>query len=190
MKLAWMSTGLLSFFLFFFAAPIFAQDDGTVIITPSPTPYLYVTYEMPYPGILPDNPFYPLKTLRDKVVGFLITDPGKKATFDLLQADKRFQAGVMLYEKDKKKKELAFSTISKAHNYLDLAIDKAREAKATKIVTDVDSRIHQSLNKQTEILRNLKAVFPQDSQQINNSLKRVEALQQQANEIIPQGRDK
>ena len=100
MKSVWMSTGLLAFFLFFFAAPVRAQD-GTVIITPSPTPYQHVTYEMPYPGILPDNPFYPLKTLRDRVVGFLITDPGKNATFDLLQADKRFQAGVMLYEKDK-----------------------------------------------------------------------------------------
>lgn len=184
-----MSILLLALSFLFSVASAFAQD-GTVIISPSPTPYQYVTYEMPYPGILPDSQFYPLKTLRDRVIGFLITDPGKKAAFDLLQADKRFQAGVMLYEKDKKKKDLAFSTISKAHNYLDLAIDKASEAKKTKIVTDIDSRIHLSLKKQAEVLRNLRAIYPEDTSLINNALQRVDELQKQANEIIAQDKDK
>src|SRR3989344_6985739 len=51
-------------------------------------------YTLPYPGILPDNLLYPIKVFRDRIVSFLISDPLKKAEFNLLQADKRLQAGV------------------------------------------------------------------------------------------------
>ena len=34
-------------------------------------------YNLPYPGLLPDNRFYLLKMIRDRVVGMLIADPIK-----------------------------------------------------------------------------------------------------------------
>jgi hypothetical protein len=87
-------------------------------------------YTLPYPGILPDNPFYMLKTARDNFIGLLISDAKKKAEFNLLQADKRLQAGVYLIDKNKKY-DLAEQTISKGENYFEQAISKLEEAKKT-----------------------------------------------------------
>lgn len=86
-----------------------------------------VDYTLPYPGLLPDNPLYSLKTARDNIIGFLISDTAKKAEFDLLQADKRLQGGYYLFNKDKSKAELIETTISKDENYFEEAISKAIE---------------------------------------------------------------
>ena len=72
-----------------------------------------IEYTLPYPGILPDSPLYFLKTARDKIVSFLISDPLKKAEFNLLAADKRLNSGIFLFNKGKEKYKLALSTISK-----------------------------------------------------------------------------
>ena len=79
--------------LLFLSVPVvvFAQDSGTQAAGLVPSP---INYPLAYPGILPDNPLYPLKMLRDRIVFFLINDPFKKAEFNLLQADKRLGAGL------------------------------------------------------------------------------------------------
>lgn len=86
-----------------------------------------VNYELPYQGILPDNPFYILKVIRDGIVKFLINDSLKKAQFSLLSADKRMFAGELLI--DKGEDGLAVDTIAKSNNYLDDALVAIREAK-------------------------------------------------------------
>src|SRR3989344_5431146 len=91
-----------------------------VIISETPEIKKSVEYNLPYPGLLPDSPFYSLKSLRDKIVSFLISSPLKKAEFNLLQADKRLNAGLYLFnsakqnggDKDAKKINLAIVTIS------------------------------------------------------------------------------
>lgn len=88
-----------------------------------------IDYELPYPGILPDSLFYSLKTLRDRMVSFFIADSLKRAEFDLLQADKRLNAGVYLAKK-KAKDALISSVISKGVNYFEEAVAKVKEAKA------------------------------------------------------------
>ena len=55
-----------------------------------------IDYALPYPGILPGHPLYSVKMLRDRVMGWFITDPLKKAEFYLLLADKRINAGQFL----------------------------------------------------------------------------------------------
>lgn len=77
-------------------------------------------YSLPYPGILPDHPLYPLKAIRDKVYDFLLRDLVKKAEFKLLMADKRLRMGIMLM--DKGKPELAEQTISKGTKYYEEAV--------------------------------------------------------------------
>lgn len=67
--------------------------------TPTPTPVVYV---LPYPGILPTHPLYLLKTFRDRIIEFLISDPIRKAEFYILQADKQTGMGLMLVDKGKK----------------------------------------------------------------------------------------
>ncbi len=108
-------------FLFLLVTPSFAQE-SLKIDTQTPTPVPSVSYALPYPGLLPDNPFYLLKAARDRIVSFFIADPVKKAEFDLLQADKRLQAGLFLLHKEDPDVGLAITTISKGQNYLHEAI--------------------------------------------------------------------
>jgi len=131
---------LLAFFiisLFIFAGfnKTFAQD---VSVTPqttqlqmlSATPSsdnISVQYDLPYPGILPDNPLYFLKAVRDNLLGFFITDPLKKAEYDLLQANKRLVSAKGLL--DEGKSDLAITTLSKSGNYFDQAISNASQVK-------------------------------------------------------------
>lgn len=104
-----------------FASFSFAQNTSTSSALPK------VEYELPYPGLLPDNPLYYLKAIRDNIFKILIRDPMKKAEFDLLQSDKRLGAGVALLEKGKE--DLAITTLSKSGNYFDDAIANIFKAK-------------------------------------------------------------
>ena len=88
-----------------------------------------VEYDLPYPGLLPDNPLYILKVMRDGIVGFFISDPLEKSKFDLLQADKRLNAGVYLTQETKVNDGLVVSTISKGENYFQEAIGQLSQAK-------------------------------------------------------------
>jgi hypothetical protein len=115
---------LILFLLFIFATAgqkVFAQAIST-----SPAA-LNVQYNLPYTGILPDNPLYFLKALRDNILNLFITDPVKKANYDLLMADKRVGAASALI--DKGKVDLAITTLSKSGNYFYLAIQQAARAK-------------------------------------------------------------
>ena len=87
----------------------------TPVASPSPSPI--IDYPLPYPGILPDNPLYLMKALRDRVVSIVISDPLKKAQFDLLMADVRLNAAQYLFAKGEEKYSLAETTISKGENY-------------------------------------------------------------------------
>lgn len=95
----------------------FADEEGS---TSASTESAKFEYTLPYPGILPDSPLYFLKVIRDKIEGFLISDPMIKTSFDLQTADKRLASGIALFEKGKK--DLAESTISKGENYFEDAI--------------------------------------------------------------------
>lgn len=114
-----------------------------------------VDYQLPYPGLLPDNPLYVLKTFRDKVISFFIADPLKKSEFDLLQADKRLSVGMALF--DKEEKDLSEQTISKGENYFDDAIKNVKVAK--KEGREIDPVLLQNLQlsskKHKEVLQDL-----------------------------------
>ena len=53
------------------------------------TPQEKVIYNLPYPGLLPDNPLYITKIMRDKITDFLTRDNLKKAELYLLYSDKK-----------------------------------------------------------------------------------------------------
>lgn len=77
-----------------------------------------IKYDLPYPGILPDNFLYPLKMTRDRLWEFLISDLERKAYFDILMADKRAAAAsTLIFEKNKI--DLGITTFSKAFKYLE-----------------------------------------------------------------------
>lgn len=77
-----------------------------------------VKYELPFPGILPDNPLYAIKMARDKLWEFLISDLEKKANFEILMADKRAaSASTLIFQKQNF--DLGISTFSKGFKYLE-----------------------------------------------------------------------
>lgn len=114
-KLFFVITFFILSFIFSLNSTAFAQEE-----IPSPTPTTsastsaIVKYDLAFPGMLPDNPFYKLKVLRDKISVSLISDPQKKIEFYLLQTDKGILATAILV--DKQKFELAKQTALKAEN--------------------------------------------------------------------------
>lgn len=112
-------------------------------------------YQLPYPGLLPDSPFYFLKTTRDRVVSFLISDPLKRVEFNLLQADKRLAAGMALIKK--KKDALGESTIAKGENYFELALENAALAQKEGLsIQDVARKLVDSSQKHQAVLEELE----------------------------------
>jgi len=114
---------LISFLVFINFQKSFAQESASS----SSSQLAKVQYDLPYPGILPDNPLYFLKAVRDNLWGFFITDPLKKSDYDLLMADKRLVSSEYLLNEGKT--DLAITTLSKAGNYFDQAISQAYKVK-------------------------------------------------------------
>lgn len=104
-----------------------AQTIATEPYATNDAKLITVSYDLPYPGILPDNPLYFLKALRDNLINIFITDPLKKAEYDLLMADKRLASANALI--DKKNYSLSITTLGKSGNYFDQAIQLAQQAK-------------------------------------------------------------
>ncbi|OGH10737.1 MAG: hypothetical protein A3B38_03455 [Candidatus Levybacteria bacterium RIFCSPLOWO2_01_FULL_36_13] len=123
----------------------FAQNISTSSAIPK------VEYELPYPGLLPDNPLYYLKAIRDNILKFLIRDPMKKAEFDLLQSDKRLGASYALLKKGNY--DLCITTLSKSGNYFDDAIANIFKAKkqGEKVDQLLDRMITSSIKHQLVI---------------------------------------
>ena len=162
---------IIPILLFFTLLPkTFAQNNAT----PSAVPH--VQYDLPYPGILPDNPLYFLKALRDNLLAFFITDPVKKAEYDLLMADKRLASAKSL--QDEGKTDLAFTTLSKSGNYFYQAIQQAISAKDQGENADpIISRLIISSEKQQEVIAGM------ESQTKGASKANLELLQSRAKDF-------
>jgi len=141
--------------------------------TLSPAPVPQVDYELPYPGLLPDSPLYFLRMIRDRAISFLISDPLRKSEFDLLQADKRLNAGIYLFNKGKI--SLALSTISKAENYFEQALVKMGEAKIEgKSINEIEKKLRNALKKHRQELeymtqkvsKNIKGNFEREQERL------------------------
>lgn len=145
-----------------------------------------VSYELAYPGMLPDNPFYILKVVRDGIVKMLINDPFKRAKFSLLNSDKRIFAGKLLLDKGKDK--LAIETIEKSSNYLDEAVVAVKTLKKQNPKSpDIEPFLQQmkaASQKHREFLENMtpfvdksfSAQFLRQQVRLENVRKTVESM--------------
>lgn len=154
-----------------FPVPAFGQT-ATEAATPTPK----VDYQLPYPGLLPGNPFYVLKTIRDRIISLLIADPLKKAEFNLLQADKRLSTAIALVKE--KKEALAESTISKGENYFEEGVVQLSEARKQGINTDdLTRRYKLAAAKHIEVLQSLEKSVKKEHQPLFTALlRRMEML--------------
>ena len=158
---------------------VFAQEIST-----SPAA-LNVQYVLPYTGILPDNPLYFLKAIRDNALNLLITDPLQKANYDLLMADKRLGAASMLL--DKGKIDLAITTLSKSGNYFYLSIQQVVVAKKQGEKTDeILSKLLTASLKHQQIIFKMEEKTRGDARLVlQASQKRTEDLQKSVEQIKP-----
>lgn len=125
-------------------------------LTAAPTPKSEIQYYLPYPGILPDHPLYPLKMIRDRIWLWFTTDSLKKAEVLLLFADKRLGAGKALIEGNKL--NLGFSTLEKAEKYLERVVEQLETAKKKgKQVRQTAEKLKTAAAKHQEVLTKLGA---------------------------------
>jgi len=120
-----------------------------------------VVYQLPYPGILPDNPLYFFKALRDQVQVFFIRDYQKKAETYLLYSDKRANMAIFLLEKGKI--NLAITTFSKGEKYFLKIPSLLKEAKSQgqQIPSDFIEKLKLANAKHKEIADNFLKKLPQ-----------------------------
>lgn len=182
---------LVTFYLLIFLASLnisfaksdlaFAKDSYTEAISSDSAEK--INYELPYPGLLPDNPLYFLRVIRDKIVGFLIADPLKKAEFNLLQADKRLNAGIYLFNKGKV--SISISTISKAENYFEESLGKAKKARQEGMeIQEMTRKLIDSSKKHQEELSSLEEKAPKNFKTNFSALqKRVSVFETEASSL-------
>jgi len=94
-----------------FVPKVSAQPE---VVFPTSEPELL--YNLPYPGILPDHPLYPLKRLRDAVMLLLSRDSVRSIELKRLFADKHLVMAQLLWEKENY--PLAYDTLIKGERYL------------------------------------------------------------------------
>ncbi len=119
-----------------------------------------VVYELPYPGILPDNPLYFVKIVRDRIVEFLTRENIKKAELYLLFSDKRAAAALELAQNGKD--ELAISTLSKGEKYFSKIPKLLSDSKKQGVSpsSDLISRLQLSNAKHREVAQTLVKDLP------------------------------
>lgn len=171
---------ILPLFFIFISSPTqsLAAD---AMVSPTPTP---VEYTLPYPGILPDNPLYKIKTFRDKLISFLISDPLKKAEFDLLQSDKRLAGAMYLLQNNSQKNAaLAIDTISKGENYVSEGIAQMQLAKKQgEDVREMMGNYATSNKKHLQVVMDLEKTIPTSLQEnLHKEQKRIEGFQKMVN---------
>lgn len=163
--------------IFFVSGSLSFAKEITPTSSPSATPTPKVeaiNYELPYPGLLPDNPLYFLKAARDRVIQFLISDPVKKAEFNLLSSDKRTSTALHLINKNKD--DMGVLYISKGNNYMHMAIiDAKNSGERAKTVLD---RIKTSIKKHEEVIGSvLSSVDKTNRTKLQQELNRLRDLE-------------
>ena len=125
------------------------------VVSPTPTPA--EEYALPYPGVLPDNPLYFLKTLRDRIMEWLVTDPIRKIDFYVLQSDKDLNAGIML--KDANKMSYIPTVLNQSLAEMGKAITLASSSQnaGKEALTGAVDHISKSIAKHEEVLTGLAA---------------------------------
>jgi hypothetical protein len=115
-----------------------------------------IDYQLPYPGMLPDNPLFFLKVIRDNLTAFFLSKPLDKAQFDLLQSDKNVQASYLLVTQEVGKTDLALQTFSQSQDELSQAIDQIASARKQGYnITEMYKKVNLSNEKHMQLLQSI-----------------------------------
>lgn len=169
---------------------VFAQElrvpVPAVEITPTKTPTpTIIEYNLPYHGILPTSPLYTLKLIKDGISDLLISDPLRKTSFYLLQADKRLSAVIVLYEEGDE--DLGEETLLNGIEYLEKSMTKLNEANEEQYnVEDVFGKIQTSVKKHKEVINGISEnKNAKMTEKLQESKKRIEEIENRAESFRP-----
>ena len=133
------------------------------------------SYELPHPGIAPDNPLYPVKELRDELLIFFSQDNITRAQYNLLLSDKKTKAGEFLVEE--RKYQLAGQTFLAAEKDYGEALKSIKSAIDLGDQANVEfvGKLTRSNAKHSLVMQTVKQKFPrtlqielQAAQQLNH----------------------
>ncbi len=157
---------------------VYAQED-----TPSPTP---VSYELSYPGLLPDNPFYFLKVTKDNIMAFFLGKPLDKAAFLLLQSDKQVFASKVLITQ-KKDVDLAQTTFANANRTFEEAVAYTISAQKEGMnIHEMSEKLKVASKKHIEVLDEIQTYLTVDEQQKFQEVKKqAEKLEKMSTTLKP-----
>lgn len=144
-----------------------------VVVTSSPTP---VNYALPYPGLLPDSPFWVFKAIRDRILLFLAWDQKSKVEMELLLADKRLAAAEALINGGKE--GVGVSTAIKGEKYLEDSVRTFRGLSLSE--SGAGDKLQRALAKHKEVLK----VLQERSPELNNLLKEAVGIDQRIGDLL------
>jgi hypothetical protein len=157
-------------------APVSAQGPGAVIAAS-------VEYALPYPGLLPDSPFYFLKVLRDRAFLFVLRDPVQKGFYQLLLADKRLAAGEVLVNNNKK--ELGAVTAGQAEEFFAGAVETLLANKTKPKSEELAARLTVAGGKHGEVLGKLLArVSGKDFERMQGAYQTAQKSRERVTEVL------
>ena len=168
--------GILSIYL---TNTVFAQEKTANV--PSLAPNNNIDYNLPFPGILPDHPLYPLKVLRDKILIVFTRDPVKKFHLYLLFADKHLAMGQTLWEKGNL--ALSIKTLTTGEKFLLTAAVQMLKLKQTGSLPEgVADKLKLACDKHEQIIESLILTVnnAEGKQQLNELLGINHQARQQA----------
>jgi hypothetical protein len=140
-----------SFLYFYFASqPAMAAADN------------HVNYELPYPGILPGNPLYSVKSARDSLMQWMTRDNIKKAQLRLQISDKQVRgAQMLLKDKDYDRAE---QILMESEDIFDKALEDALNAKeqGASPTSEFRQKMHDSNLKHKQVISDILKSIPQE----------------------------
>lgn len=161
--------------LVFFVAVSITLATAYAQVASSSSQTQQVDYQLPYPGLLPDNPLYFLKAFRDNLTAFFLSKPMDKAQFDLLQSDKDVQASYLLVTQQAGKTDMAHTMFSQGQDYFAQAIDQAKSAKKQGYsISDLSKKLDLSNKKHEQVLQVITQ--QQDSSEFTSEKSRIETF--------------
>lgn len=140
-------------------------------------------YSFPFPGILTNHPLFFLKTIRDRILELIVTDPIKKIELSLLQSDKYFAMGLTYV--DRKDYKNALEVFNQAVSYKDKTIINLTNAQKANVSVfpSIINSIISSTNKQNEMLTQIQKNISKDT--FDPFMTVLEAVKKQEQNLLP-----
>ncbi len=129
-----------------------------------------VVYNLPYPGILPDNPLYFIKEIRDKILELVTRDNLKKAELYLLFSDKKVAMAESLAQKGKDKQALSIFYEGEQYSQKIPKLIDTSKKQGVGPSTDFVQRIKLSNAKHQEVAETFLKDLPQGQSEMINQI--------------------